>query len=69
MDAERRQHEIDAIMAFVERHRQSYASLAVCRRALDPGIEQITPPVLSRLYQHLQTAPDEEIAAYYDIVM
>lgn len=64
-----REREIEAICDFVARHRHSYASLAVCRRALDSDIDTITPNIISSLRVHLAQAPDEEIAAYYDIVM
>lgn len=66
--AERNQ-EIDRIMEFVERNRNSYASLAVCRRALDPGLESVTANTVQELRSHLVDAPDDEIAAYYSIVM
>lgn len=65
----RRSQEIEKIMEFVDRNRNSYASLAVCRRALDPGLERVTLGTIGALREHLDTAPDEEISAYYSIVM
>lgn len=64
-----REREIRAILRFVSDHPQSYASLAVCRRAIDAGIGEVTKPIIQQLAQHLAEAPDEEIAAYYSIVM
>lgn len=64
----RREDEIEAIMDFISRNRHSYASLAVCRRALDTGIERIDPEVISRLRHHLEAASADEIDAYYSIV-
>lgn len=63
-----RDEEIEAIMAFVSEHRNSYASLAVCRRALDSGIEQIDGTVLQALKEALDQAPEDEVEAYYSIV-
>lgn len=60
---------VHKIIDFVEQHRNSYASLAVCRRALDPGLEQVTVDTVSELRDYLTTAPNEEIDAYYSIVM
>lgn len=56
-------------MEFVRAHRNSYASLAVCRRALDQGLSEVTDPVIAQLEQYLAEAPDDEIEAYYTIVM
>lgn len=64
-----RTKEITAILDFVERNRSSYASLAVCRRAVDPDLEQVTPTTVGELRQRLNVAPDNEISAYYSIVM
>lgn len=61
--------EISRILEFVEQNRNSYASLAVCRRALDPGMEQVTPGTIQELREYLTDAPDDEIDAYYSIVM
>lgn len=63
-----RQREIQYITQFVDEHRESYASLAVCRRALDQGLARVDSDVVSRLQQYLATAPDEEIEAYSSIV-
>lgn len=65
----RRDREIDAILTFVSEHPNSYASLAVCRRALDSGIERVDGSVVSALKEHLEHAGDDEIDAYYSIVM
>ncbi|MFO7265909.1 MAG: hypothetical protein FWJ73_05330 [Limnochordales bacterium] len=59
---------IDQILRFIQEHPESYASLAVCRRALDAGLERVTGDVLLRLEEYLREAPDDEIAAYYSIV-
>lgn len=64
-----RKREIERIMEFVRAHRNSYASLAVCRRALDQGLSEVTDPVIAQLEQYLAEAPDDEIEAYYTIVM
>lgn len=68
MDLSRRLDEIDQILSFVGDHRESYASLAVCRRALDQGLASVTEPVLSELEHHLEQAPDDEVEAYYYII-
>lgn len=60
--------DIESIMTFVSAHPHSYASLAVCRRALDSGIEQIDGETLQRLREYLESAPDDEIEAYYSII-
>lgn len=65
----RREREIDAIVSFVSEHPNSYASLAVCRRALDSGIERVDGSVVNALKEHLESAADDEIDAYYSIVM
>ena len=44
-----RQAEIEAILDFVSTHRHSYASLAVCRRALDSGISEIDGEIIEEL--------------------
>lgn len=64
-----REQEIDAIVSFVSAHPNSYASLAVCRRALDSGIERVDGSVVNALKEHLDRASDNEIDAYYSIVM
>ncbi|HEX6972274.1 MAG TPA: hypothetical protein VF234_08655 [Limnochordia bacterium] len=63
-----REQGIATILDFVSRHRHSYASLAVCRRAIDTGVAEVTPEVLAALRHRLAGAADEEIAAYYSIV-
>ena len=60
--------DIEAIMAFVSAHPHSYASLAVCRRALDSGIGEIDGETLRELREHLESAPDDEVEAYYSII-
>jgi len=64
-----RRHEIESILSFVSDHPNSYASLAVCRRAIDSGIERIDGTIINALREHLEEAPDDEIDAYYSIVM
>lgn len=64
-----REREIQRIMDFVRSHRNSYASLAVCRRALDQGLSEVTEPIIAQLEEYLAQAPTEEIEAYYSIVM
>jgi hypothetical protein len=61
--------EIERILDFVSTNRNSYASLAVCRRALDPGLEQVTRETVDELRNYLLQAPDAEIDAYYSVVM
>ncbi|NMB46365.1 MAG: hypothetical protein GX998_08150 [Firmicutes bacterium] len=56
------------ILDFINSHPESYASLAVCRRALDPGLGQVSRSTIYELAGHLEQAPMEEIAAYYSIV-
>lgn len=60
--------DIEAIMSFVSAHPHCYASLAVCRRALDSGIEAIDGETLRSLREHLEAAPDGEVEAYYSII-
>ena len=64
----RRRDEIDEILRFVQEHPESYASLAVCRRALDGGLGRVTGDTLLQLEQYLHEAPDDEIEAYYTII-
>jgi hypothetical protein len=64
-----RDHEIRSILDFITQNRNSYASLAVCRRAVDPGLSLVTEEVINNLKEHLQQAPDREIEAYFSIVM
>ncbi len=59
---------ISEILRFIQEHPESYASLAVCRRALDGGLERVTGDTLVRLEQYLQEASDDEIEAYYTII-
>lgn len=63
-----RGEEIYEILRFIEEHPESYASLAVCRRALDKGLERVTGDVLVQLEAYLRGAPDDEIEAYYTII-
>ncbi|OUM98365.1 MAG: hypothetical protein BAA04_05960 [Firmicutes bacterium ZCTH02-B6] len=63
-----RSEEIQQILEFIAEHPESYASLAVCRRALDVGLERVTAQTLSLLEEYLHQAPDDEIDAYYTIV-
>lgn len=64
-----RSEAIDRILTFVRDHPHSYASLAICRRALDSGIEEVDERVVAALQSHLAGAPESEIEAYYSIVM
>lgn len=59
---------VKQIIDFVRSHPESYASLAVCRRALDRGLERVTPEIVERLANYLQTAPENEVMAYHSIV-
>lgn len=60
---------IDEILRFVSDHPESYASLAVCRRALDGGLERVTDTTLAQLQQYLkEDASDDEIEAFYTII-
>src|SRR5690606_41706667 len=59
----RRRDEIDEILRFVQEHPESYASLAVCRRALAGGVERVTGETRLQLEQYLHEAPDDEIGA------
>lgn len=63
-----REAEIEAILGFISRHPHSYASLAVCRRALDSGIDRVDSAVIHDLDSYLQHAPDDEIQAFYSII-
>lgn len=63
-----RDAEVDAIIGFVTNHPHSYASLAVCRRALDSGIDRIDGTVISDLEGYLVAAPDDEVQAFYSII-
>lgn len=65
----RREYEIEQIVNFVHDHPGSYASLAVCRRALDAELEQVTRAIVDDLRAHLEQAPDDEVNAYFSIVM
>lgn len=64
-----RDREIQSILQFVRQNPNSYASLAVCRRAIDQGLGEVTEPVIHQLQQRLDQAPADEIDAYYSIVM
>lgn len=64
----RRSHEIETICSFVKEHPHSYASLAVCRRAIDSELEQVSSSIVDELREHLTQASDDEISAYYSIV-
>lgn len=59
---------ISEILRFIEEHPESYASLAVCRRALDGGLDRVTADTVAELEKYLQNAPDDEIEAYYTII-
>lgn len=60
---------IAEILRFVEDHPESYASLAVCRRALDGGLDRVTGTTVSQLQQYLEDdASDDEIEAFFTII-
>ncbi|NLG69641.1 MAG: hypothetical protein GX496_08805 [Firmicutes bacterium] len=61
---------IQRVMTYVREHPQSFASLAVCRRALgsEPDEGQVDDETRARLEARLETIPDEELEAYYYIV-
>ncbi len=65
-----RQAVIQRVMTYVREHPQSFASLAVCRRALgsEPDEGQVDDETRARLEARLETIPDEELEAYYYIV-
>ncbi len=63
-----RGHQVEMILDFINSHPESYASLAVCRRAIDPGLSQIDRSIIYELAEYLEQAPSEEVAAYYSIV-
>ncbi|MGI6559649.1 MAG: hypothetical protein ACOX20_12210 [Limnochordia bacterium] len=65
MERERR---IEEIMQFIDENRESYASLAVCRRALERGLAAVDNEAIQRLEQRLQTIPEDELEAYYYII-
>lgn len=64
----RRRDEIDEILRFVQEHPESYASLAVCRRALDGEVARVTPEIVDELARSLEEAPEDEVMAYFSIV-
>lgn len=60
---------IAEILRFIGDHPESYASLAVCRRALDGGLDRVTGNTLAELQQYLEDdASDDEIEAFYTII-
>lgn len=65
---QQRGQEINEILRFIQDHPESYASLAVCRRALDGGLDRVTGETLLQLEAYLGVAPDDEIEAYYTII-
>lgn len=65
---ERTAYCVQRILDFVGNHPESYASLAVCRRALDRGLEAVTSDTVHRLADYLAKASQDEVEAYYDIV-
>ncbi|MGE5483310.1 MAG: hypothetical protein ACM3VX_10525 [Bacteroidota bacterium] len=66
---EERERRIKSIMDFVSDHRESLASLVICRRALGEAVPRVNGSLIQQLGEHLQQANDEEIASYYDIVL
>lgn len=65
---EERGQGIEEILQFIASHPESYASLAVCRRALDTGLDRVTGTTLEQLEHYLHGASDDEIEAYYSII-
>jgi len=65
-----RQAFIQRVMTYVREHPQSFASLAVCRRALgsEPDDGQVDDETRERLEARLETISDDELEAYYYIV-
>ncbi len=63
-----RGQQVEMILDFINSHPESYASLAVCRRALDPGLAQVDRSTIYELAEYLHQAPSEEVAAYHSIV-
>jgi hypothetical protein len=63
-----RSQQVQQILDFINSHPESYASLAVCRRALDPGLPQVDRSIIDDLADYLHQAPGDEIAAYYSII-
>jgi len=59
---------VERILDFVRRHPESYASLAVCRRALDGEVARVTPEIVDELARSLEEAPEDEVMAYFSIV-
>ncbi|MBO8141354.1 MAG: hypothetical protein H0Z37_04130 [Firmicutes bacterium] len=64
-----REEGIAQILRFIQEHPESYASLAVCRRALDGGLERVTGATVTQLEKYLRGAPDDEVEAYCSIIM
>lgn len=64
-----RSRRIRTILDFVSDHRESLASLVICRRALGQGVDRVNNELVNELGEHLRQAGDEEIACYYDIVL
>jgi hypothetical protein len=62
-----RGHQVEMILDFINSHPESYASLTVCRRAIDPGLSQIDRSIIYELAEYLEQAPSEEVAAYYSM--
>lgn len=60
---------IDQIVSFVEQHRESQASVAVCRRILGHYPEELDQSILNDLRQGLERAGEDEVESCYYIVM
>lgn len=65
-----RQEVIRQVLRYVTEHPESFASLAVCRRALgsEPDGGQVDEATRARLEARLETVPDDELEAYYYII-
>lgn len=60
---------IEQVMTYVREHPQSFASLAVCRRALGSEPEgEVDQQTRARLEARLQSVSDDELEAYYYII-
>ncbi|MBE3578205.1 MAG: hypothetical protein IMX00_11015 [Limnochordales bacterium] len=64
-----RERRIKAIVDFVSDHRESLASLVICRRALGEAVPRVNGQLIQQLGEYLQHANDEELASYYDFVL
>ena len=59
---------IEEIVNFVKEHRESTASIAVCRRILGSYYPQMDGSTLSSLQEGLKSVDPEEVEALYYII-